>query len=296
MHCISVIVPHYGDPEPTLSLLAALARQDGELELQLIVSDDLSPEPFPAVAGVEVVRRSVNGGFGSAVNSGVAAAKHPHVLVLNSDVRIGPRFVADLVEAAVPWQPALVSPRVLEVDGSDAWVGRRFPTVGQQVQEWLTPLVRFHERAAWHRAVGHDVAAHGHTAVVDWVVGAAMLIPTDVFAEVGGFDERFHMNSEEVDLQRRLALLGVRSVVVSQPSLVHEGGGSTSADRRRRWVVSSRLRYSDKWGGRRRLQASLTLATAVNFAVNGVRRLAGRNMDPLAVARDELDLIWRTSR
>ncbi len=293
---LSVVVPHYGSPAPTLALLRMLRGQEGDLDLEVIVVDDCSPEPFPERPGLHVVRRAVNGGFGSAVNAGAVEASHPQMLVLNSDVQIEPDFVGRLLDAADAWQPAVVSPRVVDERGDDAWVGRHFPTAAQQTVEWLTPLARWRDLSSLHRAVGHDVAARGRTAVVDWVIGAAMLIPLAQFHAVGGFDERFHMNAEEVDLQRRLLAVGVRAVVLAEPHLVHEGGGSSDPALSRRWLVESRLRYADKWGGRRALQASLTAATAANLAANGARRIAGRDLSPVEVAREELSMIWKGRR
>ena len=224
---LSVVVPHYGSPAPALALLRMLRSQEGDLDLEVIVVDDCSPEPFPDRPGVHVVRRAENGGFGSAVNTGAAAATHPLLLVLNSDVRIEADFVARLLDAAEPWQPAVVSPRVVDEQGEDVWVGRHFPTAAQQAVEWLTPLARWRDRASLHRAVGHDVEARGRTAVVDWVIGAALLIPLEPFRTVGGFDERFHMNAEEVDLQRRLLALGDAS----------GGPGGAAPGPRGGWVV-----------------------------------------------------------
>ncbi len=265
--------------------------------LQVVVVDDHSPEPFPDVDGVEVVRRTGNGGFGAAVNTGVERARHPLLLVLNSDVRVAPRFVEDLVTAAEPWMPAVVGPLVLDTDGTPAWTGRHFPTVSHQTVEWLTPLARFRGHRALHEAVGHDTrAVSGAVLPVDWVVGAAMLLPTEAFRAVGGFDERYFMNSEEVDLQRRLRGLGVPSVFVGTVSLVHEGGGSSDPAARRRWLVESRMQYADRWGGGRRLRAALTAATMVNLVANTGRRLAGRQVRPAATAREELTLLRGDAR
>jgi N-acetylglucosaminyl-diphospho-decaprenol L-rhamnosyltransferase len=289
---VSVVIPHYGDPAPTRALCAALAAQEGATSLQVVVVDDASPEPFPHVDEVAVVRRDTNGGFGSAVNTGAALVEHDLLLVLNSDLEVGADFVESLLENAEPWWPAVVSPRVVDRDGSPLWTGRRYPTASQQAVEWLTPLVRLRDRRVLHEAVGHVTSAQDGATVVDWVVGAAMLMPTVDFRAVGGFDERFFMNAEEVDLQRRLRDRGIPSVVLARPVVVHEGGGSSDHDRRRRWLVASRLAYADKWGGRRRLQASLTAATAVNLAWNAGRRLAGRDVQPIRTARHELDLIF----
>ncbi|MBS2936458.1 glycosyltransferase family 2 protein [Nocardioides sp. J2M5] len=288
---VTVVVPHHGDPAPTQALLAQLAAQTHPA--RLVVADDASPIPFPDVDGVEVVRRSTNGGFGANVNSGAAVASGDAILVLNSDLTVEPTFVADMVAAAQRHPRRVLSPRVVDEAGREAWTGRAFPRVRHQVAAWLTPLARWRGTTAWHRAVGHDVRAHGAggEVEVDWVVGAAMWIPLADFRAAGGFDERFFMNSEEIDLQRRLRARGVRSVALRAPTVVHAGGGSSPSASRRRWLVDGELRYADKWGARRRLQAGLAAATGVNLLVNAGRRAAGRDVRPLEVARTELSMI-----
>jgi N-acetylglucosaminyl-diphospho-decaprenol L-rhamnosyltransferase len=77
---------------------------------------------------------------------------------------------------------------------------------------------------------------------------------------------------------------------------VHEGGGSSEPDLRRQWLVDSRLAYARKWGGEWRLRAALGAASAVNFAVNGVREVLGRDVDALGTLRNEISLLRRRKR
>ena len=98
LDAVSVVVPHHGDPAPTLALVDQLRAQTHPV--QVVVADDASPVPFPAVDGVEVVRRATNGGFGANVNTGAAVATGDALLVLNSDLDLEPTFVADMVAAA----------------------------------------------------------------------------------------------------------------------------------------------------------------------------------------------------
>lgn len=156
-----------------------------------------------------------------------------------------------------------------------------------QTVEWLTPLARFRHLPALHEAVGHDVAAaHAETpAPVDWVMGAVMLLPMAQVRAVGGFDEDYFMNSEEVDLQRRLRDAGVPSIVVPSVRVPHASGGSSDPLRRRGWLVDSRFRYARKFGRPRALKAALTAATGVNWAVNRVRQARGTDVDAAAVFR-----------
>jgi N-acetylglucosaminyl-diphospho-decaprenol L-rhamnosyltransferase len=286
---VSVVIPHYGEAGPTLALIEQLRVQT--VPVEIVVADDASPDAFPSMDGVTVVRREANGGFGANVNAGAAVATGTTLLVLNSDVTVEPTFVALMADGARRHPGAVLAPRLVDQDGQEAWVGRHFPLVRHHVAAWLTFLDRHRGSPWWHRAVGHDVEARHAESEVDWVVGAALWMPLASFREVGGFDERFFMNSEEVDLQRRLRARGVRAVALRTPTIVHVGGGSSPSPSRRRWLVDGRMRYADKWGSRRALQAALAGATAVNLVVNVVRRAAGREVRPLTVARHELSLL-----
>lgn len=297
---VTVVIPHYGDPAPTRALVDHLLAEPGRALAAVVVSDDASPTPYPKAHDprLTVVRREANGGFGANVNSGLAAVRTPLALVLNSDALMTGAQIDALVAVAAPFQPAVVSPQVVNEDGSPQWSGRHFPTVLHQGVEWLTPLARFRHLPVLHEAVGHDVAAARSAApvAVDWVMGAVMLLPMAQVRAVGGFDEEYFMNSEEVDLQRRLRDRGVASIVVPSVRVEHGMHGSSDPLRRRGWLVDSRFRYARKFGRPRALKAVLTAATGVNYAVNRVRQARGTDVDAAAVLRDEHALIWKGTR
>ncbi|MDQ4488836.1 glycosyltransferase family 2 protein [Sinomonas sp. ASV486] len=289
MTSVTAVIPHYGDPATALALVRSLQTQRGGLLAGIVVSDDASPVPFPETEGVHVVRRERNGGFGSAVNTGMERVETELALVLNSDLEIGATFVEDLVRAAYPWQPAVVSPHVVRPNGVQEWIGAHFPSPAHHATEWLSPLARFRESDAWREGVGIDSrCTEGVVVPVDWVKGAAMLIPVGPFRAVGGFDEAYFMFAEEVDLQRRLREVGVPSIFAGTVTVTHEGGGSSDPERRRHWLVESRLKYAAKWGGESALKASLATASVVNFGVNALRQVAGRDVDSVATLRREL--------
>lgn len=294
---MSVIIPHYGSAEPTRALARSLLDQaDGSGLVEIIIVDDCSPDPFVADSpGVQVIRRHHNGGFGTSVNTGAAVSTGDLLLILNSDLEIPESFVNDLVAASLPWMPAVTSPRVVDRAGSEAWTGRHFPRVHHQVAEWLVPLARWRSQGHLNDLVGRDTRSYGAASdvPVDFVVGAAMLLPRKLFNEVGGFDEQFYMNSEEADLQRRLRGLGVASIALHSPSVVHDGGGSSDPAKRRRWLVTSRFTYAGKWGHPRALRTALTAASVVNLCWNGARRARGRDVDAWGTFRAERDLLRR---
>lgn len=296
MSTVSALVPHHGAPEPTLELVAAL-REDPRI-IQIVVCDDASEVPLAAGDGYSVVRRASNGGFGPAVNAAAQRATGDLLLILNSDLSLAAGFVDTLIAAAAPHQPCVASPAVIEAD-EPAYTARRWPSARQHALSWLTPLARFRDTAWWHRSVGHDVAARlsPEATTTDWLMGACMLIPRATFEELGGFDERFFMNSEEVDLQRRAHGFGVSAVYLPTVQVGHVGGGSSAPERRRGWLTDSWFRYAAKWGGARRLLVALRAATEINFVWNLQRQLRGKDVDARATHTTEHALIrhaWLT--
>lgn len=293
---VSIVIPHHGDPAPTLALVERLRQQSTTRTMQLIVVDDHSPVPFPTgVEGCEIIRRERNGGFGAAVNTGVTAAIHPLLLILNSDLDVPTDFVDRLCDLARPWLPAIIGPRIVDESGRVVATGRRFPTTAQCAWAWLTPLARWRDDPRWRALVGHEPPVEPDRVVIcDWLVGAALLLPTEEFRRLGGFDERFFMNSEEVDLQRRARAIGLPSVLIGAVTVVHAGGGSSPDGSRRQWLVDSWWLLTRKWGDDRavaRLRRTLTAMSVVNLVWNSGRRLAGRPVAPLATFRAEIDLV-----
>ena len=306
---LGVIIPVHGGIDPVLPLLTALAGPavpESDRAARVVVVDDASPQPLQASAlpaGVELVRRESNGGFGAAVNTGLAALSETPVieqaLVLNSDLEIPEGFCRALLAHAAPWQPAVVGCRIVGPDGSSGYAARRFPTIGHQVTEWLVPLASQRHRDLLHRAVGHDLDAERGTGMipVDWVSGAVLLLPLKQVLHVNGFDEGYFMYTEEVDLQLRLCRAGIPSLLDADLEVCHVGGASSgNEERRRRWLVGARMRYARRHGNLHLLRAGMSLATGANLLWNAGRRAAGRDVRPLAVARDELQLIHRAGK
>ncbi|CAM3665031.1 glycosyltransferase family 2 protein [Nocardioides zeicaulis] len=287
---VSVVVPHYGDPAGVTALVARLRDEPGVAEV--VVVDDCSPEPLGRLEGAQVVRRATNGGFGAAVNTGVAATRGDLLLVLNSDVDFEPGFVRRLATAAAPWQPALAGPAV-RTGGAVEHTARRFPAARYQAVERVRVLGRFQGADWWARSIGQDLRARpGSDRPVDWVAGVCLLLPRSAFDLVGGFDERYFMYAEEVDLQRRLADVGIRRVYLGSVVLDHVGGASSDPARARTWLAQSRTTYAAKWGGLGRLRALLTGVALVNAATAAVRRAAGRPVHPARELAADLRDAW----
>lgn len=285
---VSAVIAHYGDPAVAQGAVADLLAQTGDCLIEVVVVDDCSPHPFPPSPGVRTVRRPRNGGFGAAINSGAAVATGDLLMIVNSDIRTAPDFVERLVGEALPLMPAVVGPRTCTAADDEEPTGRRFPTAAHWAIEGLVPLQRFRARGWYQRAIGRVHPRGTAPLPVDWLQGSLLLMPLEAFLDVGGFDERFFLYSEEVDLQRRLGSRGLRSWLLPCVEVTHVGGASTDAGRSQEWLVRSRVTYAEKWGGLRRLRASMRAVAVVNLLTRLALRAAGRRTAPRVAWQREL--------
>jgi N-acetylglucosaminyl-diphospho-decaprenol L-rhamnosyltransferase len=113
---------------------------------------------------------------------------------------------------------------------------------------------------------------------VDWVSGAAFMVPTATLRGVKGLDEGFFMYGEDVDLQRRLSADGIPSLLFRAVEMAHVGGGSTDPARAGAWSLQARWVYAERHGYAGRLRVLLGATALVNAVWNLVARAAGKKV------------------
>ena len=246
---VDAVLVSYNSRNHLRSGVATLAAIEG---VKVFVADNASTDDSIATIAdlpVSVVRLEHNRGFGAGCNIGWRSGDAPVVLFLNPDATIDEQSLRNL--AAVlerDRRVGLVSPRLLESDGSLAYSQRRFPRLRSTYARALF-LHRIFKRAAWADELVRDPAAYGRASSPDWVSGACMLVRRSVLEEVGGFDERFFLYCEDKDLCRRIRTLGYE--VRYEPSAVarHQGGASAPRSGLLPVLAESRIRYAQKHFG-----------------------------------------------
>ena len=123
---------------------------------------------------------------------------------------------------------------------------------------------------------------------VGWVTGALLLMRRGLFERLGGFDESFFMNSEEVDLATRIHAIGGEVVYIPGIAVVHHGGGSSPSRRDALgWLAEGLVRYTRKHFGRTWLwtaRVAAVLAYASSIPVWILRGALGRQKPSEALA------------
>jgi N-acetylglucosaminyl-diphospho-decaprenol L-rhamnosyltransferase len=273
---LGVSIVSYRTPELLRRCLAAVAEHRTDLELEVMVVDNASGDGSADMvasefAWVHVIRNQHNVGFGPGHNQALRALHARHFLVLNSDTepRRGalPTLVRYLDAHA---DVAVVGPRLVYPDGRVQPSRRRFPTTATLFLE-STQLQRFWPRnAVLDRYYVHDrddVTEQD----VDWLVGACLCVRASAAEQVGLFDERYFLYSEEIDWCRRFRQHGYRIVYLPTAEVLHHEGASTGIDlaSRDRQFQSAKLKYAAKWHGPR-VAGALRTYLVLEYGVRAV--------------------------
>lgn len=148
-------------------------------------------------------------GFGANHNAAFRQARGDYFCVLNPDIRLTENPFPALVALADQPGAGVMAPRIVNSSGQREDSTRSFPTPFE--------LLR--------KAFGGKSAIYGGGGSVlepDWIAGMFMLFPRSVFEEMGGFDERYFLYYEDVDLCARLALKGYKRLVCTDVQAVHD--------------------------------------------------------------------------
>jgi GT2 family glycosyltransferase len=168
-----------------------------------------------------------NIGFARGCNLGVRTAKGQHIVILNPDAYLQPGCVAALIEAARDFpSPCVVGARVLNTDGTEQRGGRRgevTPVTTLLSFSHLSLSVPFLRKFEIHR---EDEGVPTAPIAVPTISGCCFYMSRQDFQILGGFDERYFLHVEDVDLCWRARRLG--GSVVFQPAATVEHLGSTS--------------------------------------------------------------------
>lgn len=239
------------------SALAGLARSGlaGEVWVVDNASVDGSAEMvrqrFPQV---RLIAYDENVGFAAGNNLALARLGFPsqsdasegnprHVLFLNPDTQV----LGDALGAMVRFLDetpgaGAAGARLVHGDGSFQHSAFAFPGLWQIGIDFF-PL---HHRLTESRLNGRYPRRwyeSGRPFAVDHPLGAALMVRGETLARVGGFDERFFMYCEEIDLCRRIKAAGWEIYCVPRAEIVHHMGQSTRQFRDRMFVALWRSRF-----------------------------------------------------
>ena len=224
---LSIIIVNWNTQDFLKNCLGSIFNQPIHCEYEVWVVDNASTDEsivnienlYPKV---KLIRNPNNVGFGHANNQAVRLAVGDYFLILNPDTLVHPGTIDTLAAylATCP-QAAAVGPRLLNADGSLQISAFPAPTLGREL--WRL----FH----LDKIISIGQYPHAHFSnkplKVDVLMGACLLIRSEMVKQIGLFDEDFFIYSEEVDLCERIRKSGWELHWIPNAQVTHFGGMST---------------------------------------------------------------------
>lgn len=211
-----------------------------DLSIQLVENTDFS---FP----LKLLKNSKNCGFARACNQGAnACANNSYLLFLNPDTRF-----LETVDYSVLLDSfdkksniGILGVQLVDDNGIVVRSCARFPSFFNFINSSFG-LFHLSKIFLTSRMTDWD---HSESRIVDQVMGSFFLIKRELFAKLNGFDERFFVYYEELDLSYRANQVGFFSYYDSEIRLYHKGGGTSSQvkDKRLFYSLKSKLLYIHK--------------------------------------------------
>jgi GT2 family glycosyltransferase len=231
---ISIVIVHRNGTKMLRDCLTSLPAACEGLAHEVLLIDNQSSDDSVAMVRREFPRvrlrvNSTNSGFTRANNQGIKASRGRAIALLNNDTICHPRAFSVLVhELDSNPEAGIVSPRLLNSDGSRQFSFRSFPGFQQALFNRESLLTRFFPNNPYSSNYLRNDDPGDEAQDVDWASGACLVIRRELIDRIGGLDETFFMYSEDVDYCLRSWQAGYR-VMYRPNAVVTHLGGQTSA-------------------------------------------------------------------
>lgn len=200
------------------------------LTLNILESLQIDPQrySFPLI----LIQNEHPKGFGQNHNAAFLLAKGRYFCVLNPDIRLQHDPFPSLLSEFANFSVGVAAPRIENGHGYPEDSARNFPTL----MELFGKL--FGRPSAIHGKQGNSANDP------DWMAGMFLVFPREVFAKIGGFDERYFLYYEDVDICLRLRLEGYVARLCGSASAIHEAQRASHHNfKYMYWHLSSMIRF-----------------------------------------------------
>ena len=195
---------------------------------------------------VEYIYSNKNIGFGKGHNSILhkLTSENKYHLILNPDVRFHPEILEKLVLKMESNESfSMIAPRVLNSNNELLHTARRYPSLFELIFRFLGIFKKFTIRGEYKNQ------NHKKSFSPDFVQGSFMLFKTEDLLRLEGFDERYFMYMEDVDICRKIDLSGKRKLYFPATEIIHTHRKGSSKEFRLFFIhISSIIKYFIKWG------------------------------------------------
>ena len=239
---VSIVIPVYNQVCYTYNCLLSIAANTGDIPYEVIIADDVSTDATRKLAhfaeNLVISRNSKNMGFLKNCNQAAAKARGEYIFFLNNDTTVGENWLRPLVDLMERRQDAgMVGSKLVYPDGKLQEAGG----------------IIWKDGSGWNFGRGQDpdMPEYNYVKEVDYISGAAIMIRSSLWKEIGGFDETFApAYYEDTDLAFQVRQKGYKVLYQPQSVVTHFEGVSNGTDLNsglKKYQVDNAEKFRKKW-------------------------------------------------
>lgn len=233
---ISVITVTYNNEKTLGSYIDSLKKflpKSSEIIIVDNNSIDKTTDYLEKNKEITLIKSTENLGFSKANNLGVKSSSGKNVLFLNPDASLKNDFTEALSFFEKNPDIGILAPKIIEESGETQKSVRKLPTVLGALKEYYFKIKNEYEAY---------VPENKEPLVVESAVAACIIMRKEVFQKLGGFDEKFFMYFEDLDLCRRIRAKGYEVVYFPSWIVSHNVGFSFNKNKAL-WLKESARKY-----------------------------------------------------
>lgn len=239
---VSIVIPVYNQFEFTYHCVESIIKNSGDITYEILIgndcSTDLTTQIEQIIPGVKCITNEKNLRFVLNCKNAAKYAKGTYLLFLNNDTQVQPNWLEPLVS-------------LIESADDIGMVGSKLVYPDGTLQEAGGILWR--DGSAWNYGNRQNPALpeFNYVKEVDYISGAAIMLPRALWEEIGGFDERFvPAYCDDSDLAFTVRKMGYRVMYQPQSVVVHFEGVSNGTDTssgQKQYQVVNMKKFYEKW-------------------------------------------------
>ena len=225
MEKLAIVILNWNGVEMLRKYLPTVMQYSREEAVVYVADNDSHDESIEMLRSdfpsCRLILLDKNWGFAEGYNKALAQIEAEYYLLLNSDIEVTHHWLTPLIEMmdAHP-DIAACQPKLLSIYDRDMF--EYAGASGGYLDRYGYPFCR----GRVFETVEEDNGQYDYPADVLWATGAALMIRSRDYWDVGGLDGRFFAHSEEIDLCWRLRIRGRRIVCQPESYVYHVGGGT----------------------------------------------------------------------
>lgn len=239
---VSIIIPVYNQIHYTYACLLSILKNTKNISYEVVVADDCSDDATKDLErytkNVRIIHWEKNLGFLKSCNEAAKATKGQYLLFLNNDTEVCENWLRSLVD-------------LIESNSQIGMVGSKLVYPDGKLQE--AGGILWSDGSGWNYGRGDDPTKEEYNYVreVDYLSGASILLPKNLWEEIGGFDERYApAYCEDSDLAFSVRKKGLQVVYQPLSVVVHHEGISHGKDEEtgiKAYQVENTKKLVEKW-------------------------------------------------